>query len=191
MILDFNDETGYLLPGCYKCSIDEFKQRFVDDFPESKSRESRFKGFVEYSRYICRNVKSTRKQLIDGSFTTKKIDPNDIDFVIIINSCEMTEEEYSFIENECIQEDLRKDIYRALKKYVEAGTMDINELYCCDSYIIVRREPNEGKLYDEWLEEKAYWLNQWGHSRPDKETFISHPKGIIELKMDANVFEGI
>lgn len=186
------DEKGLLPPGCYECRIDELKEKFVDDFPESDSRVSRFNGFVAYSKYFCQQVKSTRKQLINGSFTTNKVNPNDVDVVIVINYCELTNEEVLFLEIEQKEEEARKDEYQVMKKEVELGLRDINELYCCDCYCMYKREPNEGKeVYEDYLKDKEYWVNCWGNSRRDKITGKKYPKGIITLKMNLDTFEGI
>ncbi len=185
------DENGNLPPGCYECCIDEIKQRFVDDFSESSSRSSRFEGFVKYSRYICESVKSTRKQLINGSFTTKKLNPHDVDVVIVLNQCDMTLEESKFIEKEKIEEKERKKFYQSMKKFVKEGFVDINDLYCCDCYFLHKREPNEGKLYKDYLKDKNYWLKWWRHTRKNKKTHKKNPKGIIDLKMNSKTFEGI
>ena len=180
-----------ILPaGCHDCSIIEIKEKFVRDFPDSNSRNSRFSGFVEYSKYICNNVKCTRRQLINGSFTTGKADPYDIDFLLVINN-NLTLEEFHFLEEEIIEERRRKREYQLMKIDVKNGLKDINELYCCDAYFMIKREPHEGELYKDYLKEKAYWLNIFGHTREDMVTGKKTPKGIINLELNNTTFEEI
>lgn len=185
------DLINDLLPAdCIDCSISEIENKFVNDFPLSNSRNSRFDGFIEYSKYICKKIKCTRRQLINGSFTTGKTDPYDVDFIIVINNNKLTLEEYLFLENEIKEENRRKEDYQVMKIEVKKGNKDINELYCCDAYFMLKREPNEGRLYKDYLEEKAYWLKTFGHTRKDKKTGKKYPKGILNLEVNPNTFEG-
>lgn len=189
MIPNIDTKTGCLPKGCHDTSINEFKKRFVDDFPSSKSRVSRFNGFVTHSKFICDNIKSTRKQMIDGSFTTNKIDPGDVDFLVIINYCDMTREEEFFIRKERVEQMKRKSLRDRMKKFVEEGFVDINELPPFDCFFMYKREPND-KLYGDYLEDREYWLNCFGHTRKDKRTGKRHPKGIINLTMNSETFKG-
>lgn len=190
MIPDFVKGTDVLPEGCHDCKIQEFKDKFVDQFPNSNSRKSRFEGFVQYSIFFCDNVKSTRRNLINGSFTTKKDDPHDVDFVTVINYLDLTSQELNFLKEERVREFRRKNQYQEMKKEVEKGIKDINELYCCDSYVLYKREPHEGELYNEYLKQKEYWLDCWGHTRRDK-TGKNDIKGIISLELNSTTFEGI
>ena len=179
-----------LPPGCYDCSLDEIKQTFVTQFPASKSRESRFKGYVEHSKYICENVKSTRRQLIDGSFTTSKLNPHDVDFIIIINQCDVTPEEKSFIRFEKLKQQALKRQRHIMESFVEEGFVNINELPCCDCFYIYKRE-HDDENYNDYVNDKKLWLEWFGHSRKNKRTGKQYPKGILNLTLNSETFEGI
>jgi hypothetical protein len=57
---------GYLPKGCHACSVNEFKQRFVNDFKDSKSRKSRYYGFIEYNNYLKLAIKKELTYLMNG-----------------------------------------------------------------------------------------------------------------------------
>lgn len=188
-LLEF-DGNGNLYPGCHECTIIDIQKKLVDEFPKSNSRNSRFNGFITYSKYLCDNVNSIRRHLINGSFTTNVPNPHDIDFVVVITNTLLTSEESIFLEKEWEVELERKSKYHEMKEDVDKGIIDINELYCCDCYFLYKREPHENELYDDYLKDKAYWIDWWGHTRKDK-LGIRTPKGFIDLKLNRDVFEGI
>ena len=174
-------EKGYLPEGCHTCSIDEFKERFVHDFKNSKTRKSRFKGFVEYNEYLKIAIKKELIYLINGSFTTKKTNPVDIDFVILFDLSTLNSTEYVFAQNEAIKQiekniDRHKDLKKAKNK-----TIDIKDVYCCDWYPLYKTAKDD-PLYEDYLADKEYWLDLFKHSKKDFE-IIEHEKGIIKIKL--------
>ena len=42
------DENGNLPLKCYEVTLDEIKEKFVDAFPNSKTRKSRFECFLDF-----------------------------------------------------------------------------------------------------------------------------------------------
>lgn len=80
-ILEFQD-NGYLPHKCYEVTLDEIKEKLVDNFPDSKTRQSRFDCFLTFYKELLTNVKSCIRLLIDGSFVENKNNPNDVDFVM-------------------------------------------------------------------------------------------------------------
>lgn len=165
MIPDFDEITGYLPPGCYKPTIKEFEECFIDNFPDSTKRLEIFKGYIEFSIILCDEMTSAQKQLINGSFTTNKIDPGDMDLVIIFDSDLLTSKE--------------KD-----KCFILMNNETIKEGYGCHSYPLVRYPKSKPELYAKYLEKKAYWLDCWGSDKEDI------PKGIIDIDLDKNIFIG-
>jgi hypothetical protein len=61
---DFN-EFGNIPSGCHPCSLDNFKNVFVNSFKDSVSRKSRFDGFLKYSKHICENLDYNIKFIIN------------------------------------------------------------------------------------------------------------------------------
>ena len=97
--LNFTRE-GYLTPiDGIETDFATFKKTFVDDFPLSEQRQFLFHNYQEYLRLFSRRITPQFDQWINGSFVTKKENPNDIDFVTFINStiferCEAKLEEF-------------------------------------------------------------------------------------------------
>lgn len=97
-VFEFN-ESGLLPQGCHEITLEEIKKYFVDNFPESTTRQSRFDCFMRFYKDLLKNVKSCIRLLIDGSFVENKVDPYDIDFIIVIDSKELTIEENNYLDN--------------------------------------------------------------------------------------------
>jgi len=181
------DENGNIPSGCHICHINEFKKKFVDSFTESKSRQSRFDGFLDYSRHICINIDKKNKFVINGSYTTTKNNPHDIDFLIVFNALQLNEDECEFSKNEFKkQKALNKQRHIAVE-LAKRGLIDINDVYCCDWYPLYQRDSDDEK-YDDYLADKDYWLDCWGTSRKD-ENGEEHPKGFIILELDLKLVE--
>jgi len=182
-------KDGYLNPGRHKSNIIEIKEFFVDNFPKSKSRGSRFQGFVKYSHKICNRINCTRREIIAGSFVSDKDDPHDIDFLIVLNKMDLTREEKKYIKNEIEIKKQEKRMRDAMIEQVDAGYVDINLIPCCDSFFLYH-QPRKSKTYKEYLNSKKYWVNKFGKTRED-EKGIKKRRGVIDLELNSNTFEGI
>lgn len=162
MIPNF-DTNGYLPPGCIRPSLNEFKERFVDNFSDSITRNNIFDGYKEYCKRLI-EVEIAEKQWVNGSFTTNKTDPNDIDFVTIVDGLEINK---------------REDIHQELNELFDWE--HIKEKYKCDSYQIVKY-PEGHEKYDLYLKSKEYWSKWWTSDRKGIK------KGVIEFNLDNNDF---
>lgn len=189
MIPELDTNTGLLPPGCHDCCIQEFKEKFVDNFPNSKSRNNRFEGYIEYCKFISKNVKSTKIQIIDGSFTTNELNPKDIDFVIFINNSKVTKAEQRFIQREILKLREKKRLRHSMSLLLSEGFVSINDLPCCDCFFVFKRDPDDEE-YDDYVGEKEYWLDCFGHTRKNK-SGKRKPKGFINLTMNSATFEGV
>jgi len=176
MIPRFTEE-GYLPQGCHVCSVDEFRKIFVSDFKDSKSRKSRFDGFIEYTNYLKVGIKKELSYLINGSFTTNKNNPNDIDFVIVFDLSILDSVDYAFFQNE-VEKQIEKNIVRHQELKEVKKDMDIEDVYCCDWYPLYKTTPDDPQ-YELYLEEKEYWLDLFKHSKEDSESL----KGIIRMEL--------
>lgn len=72
------DDRGYLPPGIHRCSIDELAERFGHGSPERVVEMSELREFFAW----CRQEGFIRV-LINGSFTTARESPNDVDIVVL------------------------------------------------------------------------------------------------------------
>jgi hypothetical protein len=75
------EEQPLLEPGLHDFNLSEIGNHFLLDFPSSKTRKSLIQGFNKYISHLS-SIGVPIEIWIDGSFTTNKIDPNDIDLVI-------------------------------------------------------------------------------------------------------------
>ncbi|MDZ4171739.1 MAG: hypothetical protein U1C19_06190 [Methanobacteriaceae archaeon] len=157
------DINGNLPPGCYKPDLKEFEEHFVNSFPHSSSRSDIYEGYIDFSILLCDEMPSAKKQIINGSFTTDKLDPNDIDMVIVFDSEALTSSE----KNKCPH---------------LMNNLTIIQGYNCHSFPLVKFPESKPELYEKYLEKKAYWTDCWGSDRDD------NPKGLIDLNMDKNCF---
>jgi len=171
-------EKGYLPQGCHSCSIDEFKKRFVHDFKDSDSRKSRFDGFIEFIEYLKIAIKKELTYLINGSFTTNKNNPKDIDFVIVFDLSNLDSVDYAFFQNE-VEKQVEKNIKRHEElKEIKNNNTDIDGVYCCDWYPLYKTSPDDPQ-YEYYLEEKEYWLDLFEDSKENSE----NAKGIVRIEL--------
>ena len=75
------EEKPLLPPGLHDFELDDIGNHFLIDFPESCTRFNLIEGFKKYISLLSK-VGIPIELWLDGSFTTKKTDPNDIDMVI-------------------------------------------------------------------------------------------------------------
>ena len=179
---EFN-ELGNLPHKCYEVTLDEIKEKLVDRFPNSKTRVSRFECFLRFYNNLIRNVKSCTRLLINGSFVRNIDDPYDIDFVIVIDSKKLTNEEHMYLNQIINIKNRFRAEYDYYKELYEQGLIPKESLYQldlfnfgCDFFRMDKLyEPHP--MYNKYLEEKEYWIGLWGKDR-DK-----NPKGFLDLKI--------
>lgn len=83
--MEFNfDENGNLPAGEYPISFDDLKQVFVDGFGTSYTRMRNWDGFNAFVKVLIDAGLKDLTIWVDGSFISNKENPNDIDFVILI-----------------------------------------------------------------------------------------------------------
>ncbi|NBB19018.1 hypothetical protein GVN20_06585 [Runella sp. CRIBMP] len=85
------DEYGYLIPyEVISAELVTFKQVFVNGFPNSVSRTSIFDEYEQYILRIQQIINGPFYQWVDGSFTSKKLNPRDIDVVTFVDAPSLT-----------------------------------------------------------------------------------------------------
>lgn len=91
-------ERGYLdPPERQELSLQEFKPHFVEAFPKSETRKRLYDGYLRYTKDFRQDITTEIVQWIGGSFSSKKLNPRDIDVVTIISS-ETFEQKSELIE---------------------------------------------------------------------------------------------
>ncbi len=178
------EDNGYLPHKCYEVTLNEIKEKLVDNFPDSKTRQSRFECFMRFYKELLDNVKSCIRLLIDGSFVTNKENPRDVDFIIIVDSLKLTKSEKKYLENILFKKDELKKEFVRYEKFVELGMLHEDSLYNlrfyrmgCDFFQVIKYDSSH-LLYEEYVEERDGWISFWGHQRDDSE------KGFLNLPVD-------
>lgn len=75
------EQKPLLDPGLHDFELNEIGNHFLKDFPNSKTRKPLIDGLNAYISHLS-NIGAPIELWIDGSFTTSKENPNDIDLVI-------------------------------------------------------------------------------------------------------------
>jgi hypothetical protein len=152
------NSRGFLMPyQKINSSIEEIQDVFVEQQPYSETRRLIFDNYlaylVDFKRYITPNF----THWLDGSFTSLKPNPNDLDFV-------------SFIDYR-IYEAKEDEIFRIVEKY---GYLKL------DNYIS-QVFPESHLRHSETLHYMDYWKDLFSSSRRDADTNLQAPRGFIEI----------
>lgn len=152
----FNSD-GYLDPGIHKMSLTEFSSAFVTAFPFSNTRKDIFVGYLEHFSDLAKLV-SSFEQIIDGSFTTNKNDPNDVDLVVLVDAAMI--------------DMLSTDQQATFSDLVSGKNTQLK--YKCDAYFCPTY-PDTHPNYQDGRTQRKYWLGEFGYDRQDT------AKGIVEI----------
>jgi hypothetical protein len=153
------EEFPPLLPlGYHPMSIGGLRRLCVDRFPHSITRPRIMSGLEDIVQHL--NGSGMRADLwINGSFTTEKVNPEDVDLVARMMGSDWIKATPS-----------QKSALQRL------NTNNFIDSHRCDTYAFVEYETAQGMgERGEW--DKAYWLRQFGFSRGDE------PKGLAVIKL--------
>ncbi len=151
------DDRGYLKPyDLIEIDWDTFVEKFVTSFPNSFTRNFIFTAFNTFTISIQSLLKQKVEVWINGSFTTLKENPNDIDIVLFVPNSLMSKQIQEFVLKNQRDNESKIDAY-----LVEVFSEDYR------SYIFYETD-------------QKYWLSQFGTTSPNrrKERFV---KGIIKI----------
>lgn len=157
-MLEF-DSKGFLIPdNAIRSTLQELEQVFVEGI-KTGDRRKHFDAYLNYSKELkklCGNIELV--QWIDGSFITKKENPNDIDLV-------------TFLDFEII-----KDIDYLLSNFKEPLSKTV---YGVDAYIVYTYSQNH-KKYILQQSDSAYWIDRFTKTRPNRKG-QKFKKGFLEI----------
>jgi len=123
MALSFPDGQDFLPPGAHEATVDEVKQGLVDAFPASRTRAPIYQDWLGLRNDIA-SILPIERQWLDGSFATRKLDPNDLDLA-------------TFVDPEAIEHlDTERE---AQLNALTSGKSDAFGL--CDSFLVVPYPP--------------------------------------------------
>lgn len=164
VIPEFN-EDGKLPPGIIKTKMSEFKDRFV--IGKSPKRLELFKKYKEYAR-LLKSANIGTVQWIDGSYTTSKPEPGDIDLIthVDINDLEQDDELYQTVLRLASKEESER----------------IHSLLSCHTFFITMR-PKGHADYQKYVDVYNYWFDTFGHDYDKARQIRGMPKGIIEFNI--------
>lgn len=147
-----------------KLDVQHFKSAFIDSFDEDSTRYDLFDRYLGYTENFRNKVTGNFTQWVNGSFVTNKKNPNDVDFVNLVNFS-VVEEKEDLIRREFIRND-------ALKKYG------------LDAFLLIVY-PEDHKLSIYTKSDILYWNDWFTKSRKDK-SGKRYPKGYVELEFREN-----
>lgn len=148
------DQNGFLTP-CEAILTDfsTVERVFVDEFPSSTTRRAHFDRYLDYNACLSTYLPDGFTQWVDGSFVTRKKNPDDIDVLTFVD--------YALFER-------HEQALRGLKKEFAPQV---------DSYYVpVYPIGHRNRIHYDF--DYIDWLHTWGYTtiRPRS------PKGFIELK---------
>lgn len=150
------DKYGNPIPlGLIDMTTADFKTVFVDNFQNSQTRLTILENYNQFVSDFQTEIVQEFKNWVNGSYTTRKENPNDIDIVsVVIHTDELNSKSHLLI------------------KFLTNGGS--KEQYLVDGYFIPMYPENDPRytITQYWIN---YWTNWFGMDRQGR------PKGIIQL----------
>lgn len=179
------DRHGNLEGGIIQSNITDLKKNLVDFFSASTTRKRNFKSFLELINFIKREglLDGVSCIWIDGSFCTTKVDPNDIDLIILLKpfnkSAIIIDENQQLIRKMFIDKYL--DIYMTYDSKCLQDTVYIEKVVQDLKVDILDYNEEEIKEIlvnncDNIDYQMKYWMGQFGFDRDQRS------KGLISIE---------
>ncbi len=153
------DEKGHLHPyTVIETSLSDFEKVFVQSLENREHRYGLFENYLRFVNDLRKAFEAPFYQLINGSFTTRKEFPGDIDLVTFVRFKVLNRKNHLaryFLENS-------------------------KTLYSIDGYFAATCR-RDHYYYESAMNDEAYCLNLYGLSRED-ENSARHPKGVIKIQ---------
>jgi hypothetical protein len=116
------DQHGLLPVGVHDCTLEEIKARF-GSFQRSDRRPQLFQKLAALIAEM-RSARFARYLLVDGSFSTAKPDPNDIDLVLVLPFAhdfadDLTPAQYNLVSKRRVQKRFGFDIVAVRENTIE------------------------------------------------------------------------
>lgn len=140
--------------GFHDFDVTALRRLCVERFPQSITR-AKIMGGLENVLSLLQSNGLRGDLWIDGSFTTEKLNPDDVDIILVMDASD-----FRALSQE------QADFFRKFAR------TSLKEQYRCDNYGMVR---DENHPQNEWT--LAYWLRQFGFSRSDT------MKGLAVIKL--------
>ena len=153
------DDKGHLRPyEVTEISLESFERIFIEGMENRDHRQIIFSGYLRFVEDLKSALGISFFQWVNGSFTTTKPFPGDIDVV-------------SFIDYDHFVSNLSLiDHFHSVSK----------NRYNTDAHFATVCKWNH-RFHSRAEQDQAYWKNVFGFSRPD-ENGVKHPKGILSIQ---------
>ncbi len=141
-----SDLPPLLTPGVHPISMQWLQDNCVIAFPLSKTRPHILEGL----RRICQLLQTLSIPcilIVDGSFLTEEIDPNDIDFSV------------------CVTPEFYEACNAVQLEFLEwiRDSFDIKKTHLCDCYLCVEYPEGHPDWFD-GIQDRSYWINLFATS---------------------------
>ena len=144
-------------------SVEELRDLCVKDFPSSARREEIMAGFdAIHDQLVSLGIDG--ELWIDGSFTTRKMEPDDIDFILVTDSGLRdtgTPEQIAFID------------------WLIDNERDPKNSFHCDTDVVFRF-PEDSPWYEHFT---GSVLRHWEEAVYGKSVSSGDPKGIVVISL--------
>lgn len=164
-MFEFDIQGNIIGNKIHEINITDFANQFVKNVDNSDTRNLIFDEFIKLVEDIKIIVNQNFYLLVDDSFVSKKVNPNDIDFVIIIS--------FDLLENDLILKMLKEKFYISRK----------NKTKILDFYII--QGSNNQATYEQknkFKNQLSYWVEFFSKTRIDEFGF-QHNKSILKINL--------
>lgn len=158
-----SDCPPLLAPGEHIRTLTELRDLCVTAFPHSTTRSSIMEGFTKIV-YRLRELQVPCELVVDGSYLTEEIEPDDIDFAVVVEP-EFYEETATAEQREFLDW-IRDD-------------KTIQSTHLSDCYLSV--EYREGDKYGVWFEginDREWWVRLYA-----KSVVYKRIRGIVVMKI--------
>ncbi len=154
------DTRGNLSPyQAIQSTATEMKKYLVDQMQNSDTRVENYVRYRKYTSALKKLMPGIElKQWINGSFVTRKKNPNDIDLLTFIN------------HSDVVRLGSLLDDFRPEKSW---------DKFEVDAYIL-EVYPEDSKHYVYTKSDIAYWYQQYSRTRVNRRGH-KHPKGFLEI----------
>lgn len=155
------DLRGNLLPAKKnELTLNEFERFFVSLLPYSSRREELLEQMLVLTEFIKTELDLHFELWIDGSFVSKKREPNDIDLVLLVDY-------EDFNENRILLEEIFTNRVRLNWKNI-------------DGYLLILY-PESHNFHSYKLSDKAYWYNLFTKTKMNRAE-KRYDKGFVNIK---------
>jgi hypothetical protein len=155
------DRDGNLPAGFHEWSLGEIETNLVDRFPASETRRRNYEGYLRHRDAVSHLVVQA-EQWIDGSFSTAKENPNDIDLLTIIQVSEL----------EAMPLPQQQSLSQLFAR------TSVKQQYHCDSFLLPEY-PKDHPKYSWFRTMRKYWYGEFSLDRNDQS------KGIVRHKWES------